>query len=130
METIEIWIGSIQSTSGGRTEDNTRLVQFEGEKVAEHTFLGEDRNGNLIDTRGTTRTLYKTPDGRLIVHQKEWSQWQGEPTTYVLYEVSEKDLGPTGPFGALGREAGYGRPLALDEAISPTWWKIDKEGEV
>jgi hypothetical protein len=50
---------------------------------------------------------------------EDWSRWQGEPNTYDLLEVTEADLGPNGRFEALGREAGFGRPLTLDEALNP-----------
>ena len=110
METIEVLIGGYVR-GGGDEQDDTRPVKFEGEELASVTdFIGGD-------TRGVTETLYKTEDGRLVVHVKDWSRWQGEPTTYHLQEVSEEDLGPGGRFEKLGRAAGMGRPLTLEEAL-------------
>jgi len=117
MDTITVSIGRVQSTSGGITQDNTREVQFEGEELATRTEFGAGREGGIADTRGVTETLYKAADGKLVVHVEDWSHWQGEPTTYSLHAVTEADLQPTGRFAALGAEAGYGRPLTLDEAL-------------
>ena len=77
------------------------------------------RDGGITSTRGTTQTLYRTADGRLVVHVREWSHWQGEPDVYTLREVTAEDLSVNGRFEALGREAGMGHALTLDEALSP-----------
>jgi len=118
METVTLRIGSVQSSSSGTaTLDTTQDVEFEGELLAEYSEPGTGRDGGPTDTRGTTTKLYRASDGRLIVHVKDWSHWQGEPTTYTLHQVTEGDLTGRGQFAALGREAGYGRPLSLDEAL-------------
>jgi len=120
MEKITVRIGSVVGMSSGRTQDDTRQVEFVGEELAtQRTYGLSDRTGNLTDTRGVDETLYKTENERLVVHVKEWSHWQGEPNRYYLVEVSEDDLGVNGRFEALGAEAGFGRPLTLDEALTP-----------
>ncbi|HIQ01889.1 MAG TPA: hypothetical protein EYH30_07135 [Anaerolineales bacterium] len=116
--TITILVGTYVVGSGGIVQDNTREVQFEGEELARRTEYGYHK-GNITDTRGVTETLYRTEDGRLIIHVEDWRRRQGEPTTYSLFEVTEKDLGIGGRFEALGREAGFGRPLTIDEALAP-----------
>lgn len=116
MDTITLYVGSIVSGSSGQTNDNRREVQFTGEELASRTEYGAGRQGGITDTRGVTETLYRADDGRLIVHVKDWSRWQGEPNYYSLHELTEADLQPGGRFELLGAEAGFGRPLTLDEA--------------
>ena len=118
-EKIKVWIGSEVHGQSGQYQSDKRPVTFEGEKLAELTTYGNGRNGGITDTRGATQTLYQAADGRLIVHVDAWSKWQGEPSTERLHQVTEDDLGPNGRFESLGREAGYGRDLSLDEALSP-----------
>lgn len=117
METITLHVGSIVTGSSGQTNDNRREVTFTGEKLASLTEYGAGRDGGITDTRGTTETLYRAEDGRLIVHVESWSRWQNEPNSYSLHEVTEADLQPGGQFAGLGRESGYGRPLTLDEVL-------------
>jgi hypothetical protein len=118
MEKVSVLVGSVVAANNGFVQDNTREVEFVGEQLGSRTEYGySERSGGLTDTRGVTQTLYKTEDGRLIVHVKDWSRWQGEPTTYHLQEVSEADLGVGGDFEALGQECGFGRPLTLEEAL-------------
>ena len=117
METVELEIGSVVGMSNGATQSSLRPVAFEGEKLAEHSYYNDCEDGHS-DTRGTRETLYKTADGRLVVHEVEWSQWQGEPNSYTLRTVTAADLNVDGAFEALGRAAGMGRPLTLDEALS------------
>lgn len=120
MAKITLTIGSVQSSSSGTVQRDTRReVEFDGEKLAEYHEAGEGRDGLPTDTRGTTETLYKASDGRLVAHVHDWSHWQGEPDTWRLYEVNEADLSGRGRFSELGRAAGYGRPLTLDEALTP-----------
>jgi len=119
METIKVFVGSVVSGNAGQTNDTTRAVEFEGEELASYHAYGYKDSGAVDDTRGEKQTLYRASDGRLIVHVKDWSHWQGEPTTYTLFEVSADDLGPNGAFELLGLEAGMGRPLTLDEALTP-----------
>lgn len=112
MQTVKVNIGSVR-TINGRTQDTLRAVEFEGALLASRAeYTGDD------DTRGVTESLYQAADGRLVVHIEDWSRWQGEPTTCALREVSEADLQPGGQFEWLGQEAGYGRPLTLDEALA------------
>jgi len=119
MDTITVLVGTLESLNGGRTQDGRREVTFEGERLGSITTYGYDtKRGNLTDTRGTDETLYRSADGRLVVHVKEWSRWQGEPTIEHLHAVTEKDLQPGGRFDALGNECGYGRPMTLDEALA------------
>lgn len=116
METIEVFVGTVQGASGGIVQDTRRPVQFEGEQLARWTEYGTDRGG-ITDTRGVTETLYRTADGRLIVHVDDWSRWKGEPSTESLHEVTEEDLGQGGRFEQLGFEAGYHETLTLDQAL-------------
>lgn len=116
MDSIKVLVGSVTVGNAGLTQDTTREVEFAGELLAENRQAGEHKGG-ITDTRGTVERLYRTDDDRLVVHTKEWSRWQGEPTTYALHQVSETDLGPGGWFWQLGEEAGYGRPLTLEEAL-------------
>jgi len=118
METIKVQVGSVTVGNAGLTQDTTREVEFVGELLAENHQAGEHK-GQVTDTRGTRERLYRTEDGTLVVHVKNWSRWQGEPTTYELHQVTEADLGPAGWYWQLGAEAGYGRPLTLEEALSP-----------
>ena len=113
---ITVLVGSITS-SGTIINDFTHEVKFEGEQVAQQTEYGMGRSGTPTDTRGVTETLYRMKGDRLIVHVKNWSHWQGEPNNYVLQEIEEVDLKTGGRFERLGWEAGYGRPLTLDEAL-------------
>jgi hypothetical protein len=120
MDTIKVFVGSVVAGNSGQVNDARHPVTFEGEELARRTEYGEGRGGvGITDTRGVTETLYKTGDGRLIVHVEDWSRWQGEPTTESLHQATSADLGPNGCFEALGREAGFGRPLTLDEALDP-----------
>jgi hypothetical protein len=118
METIKLYLGCVQSGNGGIVQDNSRPVEFIGEELAGLTNYGTGRNGGVTDTRGVTQTLYRTEEGDLVVHIKDWSRWQGEPTTYDLVAVTEEGLQPGGQYEALGREAGMGRPLTLQEALA------------
>lgn len=118
MQKHTVTIGSVTTGSSGLSQDNTREVEFMAELLAENRQAGEHK-GQVTDTRGTVETLYRTEDGKLVVHVKDWSHWQGEPTDYSLYEVTEDDLGPTGYYWQLGQEAGFGRPLTIQEALEP-----------
>ena len=117
MKNITVLIGSI-TTGNNLVQDNRREVAFQGEELAKLTDYGMGRDGAPTDTRGVTERLYKTADDRLVVHVRDWSNWQGEPTTLSLHEVSEADLSGKGRFAHLGREAGMGRPLTLAEALA------------
>ena len=118
VETIKLHIGTVER-GNAFTQDNTRAVEFVGELVMSRTEYGyDDRTAKLSDTRGVTESLYKSEDGRLLVYTEDWSRWQGEPTTTSLHQVTEADLQIGGQYEALGHEAGYGRPLTLDEALA------------
>ena len=129
MAKVTVSIGSVVAGSGGQTNDYTRRVEFVGEELASRTEYGLGRGGGITDSRGVTETLYKTEDGRLVVHVEDWSHWQGEPNVYSLVEVTEADLGANGRFEALGVEAGYGRPLTLDEALTPREVAIEEDAK-
>jgi len=116
MDIIQVLVGTVES-GGGITQDNTKMVEFEGEELGSNVEFGYE-GGNLTNSRGVKETLYRAKDGRLLVHIKDWSHWQGEPTRYFLREVSEGDLGPRGDFAFLGAKSGYSRPLSLDEALA------------
>jgi len=118
MESIKLYVGSIVAGNSGQQNDTRRPVEFVGELVASHTEYGFGPGGGITDTRGVTEVLYRTDDDRLIVHVDDWSRWQGEPSTEQIHEVAEADLQIGGRFERLGAEAGYGRPLTLDEALS------------
>ena len=118
MENIKVLVGTVESGRGGISQDNTRLVEFEGEELGSTSEFGYEGD-RLTNSRGVKETLYRARDGRLLVHICDWSHWQGEPTRFSLREISEDDLGPRGEFAFLGAEAGFGRPLTLDEALPP-----------
>lgn len=118
MEKQTLLIGTVTSGNGGIVQDDRREVEFEGELLASRTEYGTGRAGGITDTRGVTETLYRLNDRRLLVHVKDWSHWQGEPTTEDLWIAEPADLEPGGRFEALGAEAGFGRPLTVDEALS------------
>ena len=111
METVKLDVGYSKISGGGHVIEELRPVEITAEEVAEHKTA--DDRGN----RGTTETLYKTTGGRYVVYVHDWSRWQGEPDTWSLIEVVEGDLDVNGRFEMLGREAGLGRPLTLDEAL-------------
>jgi hypothetical protein len=116
MSKIVVLVGSV-TVGNNATLDTTRKVEFDGEEIATYREAGT-HEGQVTDTRGVVETLYKTDDGRLIVHANDWSHWQREPTIYSLHEVTEETLRERFPF--LADEAGMGRPLTLDEALTPS----------
>lgn len=111
MKKITVNIGSYTVYSN-HTEDLLREVSFEGEE------LGSFETADDRHHRGTTETLYRTDDNRLVVHVNRWSQWQGEGDSMSLVEVIEDDLMPGGKYEFLGRISGFRRPLTLDEALA------------
>jgi hypothetical protein len=114
--TIRLKVGVERCLQDGRVEERMQVAEFDGERVAEVNLFGTHR-GKVTDTRGTRQALYRTADGRLVVHVEDWSNWQGEGSHCRLHEVHAVDLGPIGKFAELGQEAGMGRPLTLDEAL-------------
>ena len=117
MEEQTVWVGTL-IVGNGISQDNRREVRFKAEELGRLTTYGEGPSGGLTDTRGGTETLYRAADGRLVVHVKDWSKWQGEPNTEYLIGASEADLQPGGRFEDLGNACGFGRPLTLDEALA------------
>ncbi|HOG46785.1 MAG TPA: hypothetical protein PLJ35_14770 [Anaerolineae bacterium] len=117
MESVVLNIGTVVVVNG-RQCDDLRPVEFVGELVASRTEYGYSDRGYLSDTRGVDESLYRAEGGRLLVYTEDWSRWQGEPNHYTLREVTEADLAVGGDYEALGREAGFGRPLTIDEALS------------
>ena len=79
-------------------------------------FIGLDGEPPT-DSRGAKETLYKATDGRLIVYVEKWSRWLEEPNMFLLKQASKDDFDVGGEFESLGRKAGLGRPLTLDEAL-------------
>jgi hypothetical protein len=135
MDKIKVSIGSVVTGNSGQTNDTRRVVLFEGERLAEYTKHdpGPARRtfgtrGVRISTRGVTQTLYRTADDRLVVHEDDSSHWEGEPKTETLHEVTIEDLGPTGRFADLGKQAGMNRPLTLDEALQAQEGGDDEAG--
>jgi hypothetical protein len=119
MDKYTVFIGTMEVLSDGQTQDDRRPVEFEADRLGEYTAYGyDDKSGRLTQTRGTTETLYRAADGRLVVHSREWSHWRGEPTIESLRQVSAGDLEPTGDYEALGVACGMGRPWTLDEALA------------
>ena len=93
--TITVYVGSVVTGSGGIVQDTRRPVEIQGEELAQRTEYSRHEE-NITDTRRSTETLYKTYDGRLVVHIEDWSRRQGEPTIESLRKVSEADLQPGG----------------------------------
>ena len=101
VEKQQVRIGGRLGTGG---EGSLRLVEFVGEQLATRTV-------DVGNYESRTETLYKTDDGRFVVHVED-------RVSFVLQEVTEMDLvGLNGRFEDLGREAGLWRPLTLDEAL-------------
>ena len=111
MAKIRLKIGSFTTHNSGITTNTRRLVEFEGVLVAELLYYTGESNA-----RGARERLYDV-GGRMVVHVYTWSNWVGEPSMYSLYEVTDEDLGADGRFEELGRQAGLGRCLTLDEAL-------------
>lgn len=112
MQKYTMKVGSYYADRSGRPHDDYQEVAFEADKVGEAAYLtGSD------DTRGVDQVLFKTPDGKLLVYEYYWTKWQGETSSRGLLEVEEGDLGPNGQYWRLGKGAGYGRPLTLEEAL-------------
>ncbi len=115
MKTVRVMIGTSESNMSGIQQDDLRPVEFRAEAVACIATHGT-KNGILVDYQGVNETLYRTADGRLIIHTRIWSHQAGDPNACTLQEITEDDLQPQGSFSALGFEAG-GRAMTLDEAL-------------
>ena len=119
MEEFEVKVGSYCTFPSGRVQDKTRRVRFHGEKLGSYTeFKLDPISRSLTDTRGATQTLYRTDDGRFLVHIEDWSRWNDEPTRYNLLEIEEEDLWTGGRFEFLGRKTGLTPPMSLEEYLS------------
>lgn len=125
MKEIEVYVGTY-ADGGTVSHDTRRTVRFTGERLAQYVQYGLYL-GKATDTCGTTQTLYRADDGRLIVHVEDWSKWKGEPTKYSLFAVTEADLKPGGRFELLGREAGFWSTLTLDDVLCPAYHGAAKE---
>lgn len=120
MEDITVQIGSVFHHSMG-DQGTLRDVAFRGEKLGQYRRRYGDR-----DDRGCHYTLYRTEDGRYIVHIYDWSRWQGESDTYALREVTESELFQDDDLLELARDAGLKvPPMTLDEALA--WQKRGEE---
>jgi len=117
MDKYTVFVGTLEVLNDGQTQDGRREVEFEAERLGEHTVYGYGRDGRPTETRGVTETLYRAADGRLVVHSKDWSRWRGEPNIDSLHLATDDDLGPGGRFEDLGYACGMGRPWTLDEAL-------------
>ena len=114
MEKIRLHVGTVTTMRSGHVQDVLRPVEFQGELVTSRTdYAGGD------DTRGVTESLYKSDSGRYVVYVEDWSKWQGESNVSTLHDATAADLDVGGRFEALGRDAGLGRPLTIDEALRP-----------
>jgi hypothetical protein len=105
MEQHTIKKGTVYNRNPG-IDDETVDVEFTGEK------LGSRSTG---DTRGTTKTLYKTEDGDFILHVKNWSNWQGENTKHDILRETKEGLRKDHP--KLAQEVGVIDALSLDEVL-------------
>ena len=119
MEQHEVYVGSVQAGNSGQVLDTRKLVKFEGEQLASYFEPGTHK-GNVTDTRGVNQLLFRAADGRLVIFEENWSNWQGEPSSSTLLVVGLDDLGPMGRFAGLGAAAGdeFTRALTLDEGLT------------
>ncbi len=79
----------VEVKAGGWLADGTftgQLVRFTGEEVGSYTDYAEARSS---DDRGSTYTLYRTPDGSYRVHVERWTRWQGESSEAHLWPQDE-----------------------------------------
>ena len=59
-----------------RGADDTRKIRFVGRKLAGQTaYTGQTSSQ---DDRGTDYKIYQTKAGKIIVHWRHWSRWDGE----------------------------------------------------
>ena len=71
MATINIWKGT-KRVVRGNTYKTVAYVTFDGECLG---VCWEE-----YDSRGVETTVFRSSDGRIIVHQERWSRWEGEET--------------------------------------------------
>lgn len=115
MKTHTLRIGTVCTHRDGRVTQHLLPVEFVAERLATIT---EYYSGD--DTRGTTTTLYRTDDGRLVLYIETWSKWIGETNSYDLEQIQLDDLQPGGTYQHLGHEAGLSRAMTLDDALDLT----------
>ena len=87
----------------------THEVVFQGEKLGMSPM-------NM--RRNWTETLYRTEDGRLIVHVHILPTTRDEQHGYGLHQVTESDLQAGGRYADLGAECGFASSMTLDEALA------------
>lgn len=114
MDKLTVYVGRVVAGPTGELHDTRQQVEFEGELLGERIEHGMKRNVcGHAGSEGRTETLYKSADGRLLVHVHQWSEHPGKLSIEELHEISETDLLPGGSFALLGAECGFGS--------SPTW---------
>lgn len=79
METKTVYVGLI--VAGTEGFKRTRKVKFTGEKLATYS--------DQANHRGLSKTLYRNDDGELLLHVRNWSNWQNESTNKTLKKVTE-----------------------------------------
>jgi len=88
-----------------------KKVHFNGEKIADRTFLDDPPH----DSRGTYNELYKVNGGYRVL-SKCWSHWQGEEgdnQTFLSPVLTEANLLEL--HTALANDAGIIESIDLDE---------------
>lgn len=108
---ISVSVGKTRINQSGHYTDNTHRVEFVGEEIGR---LESPKSG----TNGIDQVLYRTADGRLVVHEYSWTKWQPGSDLYKLHQVERDDLEPGGQFEELGRESYFRRAMSFDEALA------------
>lgn len=71
-EQFTLEVGQVNS----RGADDVRKIRFVGRKLAGQTaYTGQTSSQ---DDRGTDYRVYQTKAGKIIVHWRHWSRWDGE----------------------------------------------------
>ncbi len=104
-----VWVGHYEHRDGHREEDGLLPVEFDGSRLGTHTDYVWDR------AHGVTETLYRTSDGRLVVHLESWTP---DTDDHELILIGEADLQIGEQFEHLGRHVGYAPALTVDEALA------------
>lgn len=118
MNKKRLLIGAITVDTNGNTINETKEVEFIGEKLGEHHVYGYDfSTGKITTARFTRQVVYRTDTDRLIRYTMYVSDWVHDPETYTIEEVTEADLSTDGKYEILGRYCGFGSPITLDEAL-------------
>lgn len=103
-----------------------RTVSFWGAGLAD--LVTSDAQGRVL-----TLKLYRTADGRLLVHSEKIHLGpEGNPRwiRYTLEEVTSADLDIGGKYEGLGWEAKFIPPLSLDEGLALSALQPDGEPAV